>query len=159
MTTGPLDEWSQHLGTELFTSDWLTLDAGRLEAFRSSALLGPGDIPTLPSMPGDDDPVDGTYLLALVLHFKHNNNPVRVDGYYGLNYGYDRVRFIAPVQVGQRVRLRSTVTRVTERGAGGVLVRTANVMEVDEAARPAMQVDALSLYLPQAGQQAGQQAE
>lgn len=52
-----------------------------------------------------------------------------------VNYGLDRVRFPAPVPVGSRVRLTSTVAEVTEVNGAVQLVADATV-EVEGATKP-----------------------
>lgn len=63
-----------------------------------------------------------------------------------INYGLDRVRFLAPVRAGARVRVRVTLLGAEPKGAG-VLVTTRNTVEVEGEARPAMLAEALTLYL------------
>ena len=57
---------------------------------------------------------------------------------YGLNYGFDRVRLIEPVVVGSRIRNRSELMDITERGDGRFLVKTENTVEIEHNEKPAM---------------------
>ena len=63
-----------------------------------------------------------------------------------LNYGTDRVRFPAPVHVGDRVRLRTTLKALTAH-ARGTLVHMEHVMETDRGDKPALVCERLSLAL------------
>lgn len=54
-----------------------------------------------------------------------------------VNYGLDRVRFTAPVEVGARIRMRSQITAV-EQVTGGVQLTTANTVEIEGRDRPAL---------------------
>ncbi len=54
-----------------------------------------------------------------------------------VNYGLDKVRFPAPVKVGDKVRMTSTIASVTE-VAGGVQVAMDNVIETEGATKPSV---------------------
>ncbi len=64
-----------------------------------------------------------------------------------LNYGYERVRFLAPVPPGARLRTRVAVTAVEPKGEGWLLT-TQNTVEIEDNDRPALVADALTLLLP-----------
>ena len=55
-----------------------------------------------------------------------------------LNYGLDRVRFIAPVKAGSQVRNRIKLVAVENRGNGRVLLTTENTIEVEGEPKPAL---------------------
>lgn len=63
-----------------------------------------------------------------------------------LNYGLNRVRFLAPVPAGARVRCRSQITSV-ETKASGNLVTTSHTLEIEGGERPALTAEALWLAL------------
>lgn len=63
----------------------------------------------------------------------------------GLNYGFDRVRFLQPVPVGGRVRMRARVTEVTESDAG-FRIALEQTFELQGSDRPACVADAVVLY-------------
>ena len=67
------------------------------------------------------------------------------DAATGLNYGVDKVRFIAPVKAGARVRNRIGLLSVEERGAEHLLLRTENKIEIEAEEKPAMLAVALVL--------------
>jgi acyl dehydratase len=73
-------------------------------------------------------------MLASV-HFNHN--PIRSPGMWGLNLGSDKVRFITPVFVGNRIRYRCTLEAALPHAHGVVLITT-NTAEVEGSERPAM---------------------
>ncbi len=58
------------------------------------------------------------------------------DGFaHALNYGYDKVRFPAPVPVGSRLRMRATITEVAEI-PGGAQVTTTQTIEREGGDKP-----------------------
>lgn len=63
----------------------------------------------------------------------------------GVNYGFERVRFVSPVPAGARIRGRFALTGAEARADGRVLVRIAAEVEVEGADRPALVADWLAL--------------
>lgn len=91
--------------------------------------------------------VHGFFTLSLVPHFAYMLAPP-VEGVMGvLNYGGDRLRFLAPVPVGSSLHARSRIVDVTHK-ANGVLVKTEIDIRVVDSDTPAVLYESLSLYLP-----------
>lgn len=66
------------------------------------------------------------------------------DGFaHGLNYGYNKVRFPAPVPVGSRIRMRVTVASVNE-VAGDVQVTTTQIIEREGSDKPVMVAESIA---------------
>ena len=55
-----------------------------------------------------------------------------------VNYGFDSVRFLAPVRAGKRVRGRFTLDSVDEKGPGRVLIRHRVSVEIEAEDKPAL---------------------
>ena len=64
-----------------------------------------------------------------------------------LNYGLDKVRFIAPVRAGKRVRNHIKITAVEDKGGGRFLVTTENTIEIDGEEKPALVAIALVMLM------------
>jgi len=60
-----------------------------------------------------------------------------------LNYGIDRVRFIAPVPSGAHVRSRVKLLTVEPKGEGRILITTENTVEVEGREKPALVANVL----------------
>ncbi len=63
----------------------------------------------------------------------------------GINYGFDRIRFMTPVKSGGRVRGRFTLTEVVDRTDKLIMFRYAVSIEIEGAAKPALTADWLTL--------------
>ena len=75
---------------------------------------------------------------------------------YGLNYGFDRIRMITPVLVGNRIRNHTRLLDVEERSAGQFLVKTENRVEIEGVEKPAMIAQWLCLFVyPEVEQRPG----
>jgi acyl dehydratase len=64
-----------------------------------------------------------------------------------INYGLDRVRFLAPVRAGARVRLLTRVLDATSKGPGRVLLKQEKTMEIEGEAKPAYVAEQLTLFV------------
>ncbi|MEL6888514.1 MAG: MaoC family dehydratase, partial [Pseudomonadota bacterium] len=69
----------------------------------------------------------------------------------GINYGFDRLRFLTPVRPGQRVRGHFTLTDAVARGDDGIMRTVALRIEIEGTDKPALVADWLSLALFDAG--------
>jgi acyl dehydratase len=65
----------------------------------------------------------------------------------GVNYGLDRVRFLAPVRSGARVRGRFTLDSVDEKGPGQWLLRHTVTVEIEAEDKPALTAVWLALIV------------
>ena len=84
----------------------------------------------------------GTLTLAMIDGFR--DDLVDLSGLaLGVNYGYDRVRFPAPVPTGSRVRARLEVLSVDDAGAGWWRFAERYTVDVEGAAKPACVADSL----------------
>jgi acyl dehydratase len=67
----------------------------------------------------------------------------------GVNYGWNRVRFPAPVPAGSRVRATAEVTEVEDVGGGWWQVVTRFTVEVEGSDKPACVADSVGRALPE----------
>ena len=59
-----------------------------------------------------------------------------------VNYGLDKVRFVAPVPVGSRVRMNAVITSITE-VSGGVQLGVTQTIEIEGGTKPAVVAEGL----------------
>ena len=62
-----------------------------------------------------------------------------------VNYGLDSVRFIQPVKVNSKVRLKVELTEVTEKKPGQWLLKATATLEIEGSDKPAYIAEPLSL--------------
>ena len=72
---------------------------------------------------------------------------VPTDAAAAFNYGLDKVRFLAPVKAGARVRLRVALMGIEPKGAG-VVLKTSNTLEIEGSDKPALIAESLALITP-----------
>src|SRR5262245_37071599 len=89
----------------------------------------------------------GYLTLALLARFTYEVGLVPADAGQAFNYGLERVRFMAPVRAGARIRDRVTLLAADEKGPGRVLVRAQHTIEVEGEDKPAMVAEALAMLV------------
>ncbi|MDX1418717.1 MAG: MaoC family dehydratase [Rubricoccaceae bacterium] len=148
----PLDAILATQGQELGASSWRTVDQELIDAFAEAT----GDhqwIHVDPERAARESPfgstiAHGLLTLSLMPALRAEIGGLPTEGVGRvINYGYDEVRFLAPVTVGSRIRLRAEVLEARPR-ARGALVKTRNTMEIEGGAKPAMVADSLVLLFP-----------
>ena len=93
----------------------------------------------------------GFLTLSLLSAFGHQALPQIADRRMGVNYGFDRVRFLSPVRAGARVRGRFSLAGLTRRPGGEVMLRYGVTVEIEGGDRPALAAEWLTLaYLTDA---------
>ena len=143
------------VGRELGVSQWTTLDQRRIDEFADCT----GDrqwIHVDVERARRESPLGTTiahgYLtLAMIAQstFEVLIEPAGIT--QALNYGLERVRFIAPVKSGARVRNRIKLVAAEPKGDGRFLLTTENTIEIENEAKPALVAQALVLATATAG--------
>jgi len=142
-----LDALEALAGTELGTSEWLTVTQEMIDRF-AEVTLDPQWIHVDRARAAAESPwgttiAHGFLTLSMLTHLMQSvpvNTP-RLEGVImGINYGLDRVRFISPVSRGKRVRAHAVVKSVELKPASIQTVTTITV-EIEDGPRPALVAD------------------
>jgi len=64
-----------------------------------------------------------------------------------INYGSDKVRYLAPVRVGKRIRSRQTVVEMNEKKPGHWLMKCAVTVDIENEETPALVAEILSMLV------------
>jgi acyl dehydratase len=87
----------------------------------------------------------GLLTLSLLPRFSYEAGLLPPDAASALNYGFDKVRFLAPVSAGSRVRDVLRLQSVQRKSPGQALIEVAHTVEIEGADKPALVASALSL--------------
>jgi acyl dehydratase len=139
------------VGREFGASKWVTVDQDRIDRFADCT----GDrqwIHVDVARARRESPFGGPiahgYLtLSLVAAMVMELGIIPPDAATGLNYGLDKVRFIAPVKAGARVRAHARLIAAEPQGGSRVLLRINCTLEVEGEAKPALVADLLCLLI------------
>jgi acyl dehydratase len=144
LTTAPIEELAERVGTELGVSDYVTIDQETVDEFAD--LTGDRQWIHCDPVRAAESPFGGTIAhgyLTLALAPRLLDQVLPLGGYaMAVNYGLDKVRFPAPMPVGDEVRMRVALdaadpipggcalklTLSFERAAGGKPVCVANTI-------------------------------
>ena len=147
-TLATLSDW---VGKELGTSKWVTVDQDRINEF--AHCTGDEqwihvDVERARRESPFGGPVAHGYLtLALLAELSMDIGVVPKDAKAAFNYGLDKVRFLAPVKAGARVRARISLMELTEQGGGRKLVKLNNTMEIEGESKPALIAETLAVLV------------
>jgi acyl dehydratase len=146
-----LDSLYDYVGRELGVSDWLTIDQARIDQFADCTddrqWIHVDVERARRDSPFGAPVAHGYLLLALLPHFYREVGVVPAGVRHTLNYGLERVRFLAPVRVGARVRGRVELLAAEARGEGRVLLKCRGTVEIEGEERPALVAETLSLLV------------
>ena len=141
MPVASLDEIRAKIGQEVGVSSWLTVDQPRIDAF-ADATEDRQFIHTDPAAAAQT-PFGGTiahgFLSLSLLSRMGAETMLLPNGLkMAINYGLDRVRFLAPVRAGSRVRGRFMLDSVEEKAPGEILMRHTVTVEIEGEDKPAL---------------------
>jgi acyl dehydratase len=148
-------EMSEHIGRELGVSDWVLIDQSRIDSF--AECTGDHqwihvDVERAKRESPFRGPIAHGYLtLSMVAPLSMQIGILPKDSAAGLNYGIDKVRFLAPVPAGARVRLRVVLASIEPREGGQAIMKTQNTLEVEGSQKPALIAETLALLVPEKG--------
>jgi acyl dehydratase len=148
MPVAPLAEIRDRIGQEVGVSSWLTMDQQRINEF-ADATEDRQFIHTDPEAAAQT-PFGGTIghgflTLSMLSRMAAEAMLVPDSIKMAVNYGLDRVRFIAPVRSGKRIRGRFRLDSVDEKAPGQLLLRHTVTVEIEGEEKPALTAEWLGL--------------
>ena len=141
-------ELQAHIGQQVALSEWLPITQERVNAFAEAT----GDHqfihldPERAAQTPFGGPIAHGFLTLSLLagELAKAGGGLKLEGTQMMvNYGLNRVRFIAPVRVGSRIRNRAVLQSVEE-GAGYVQLTLLNTVEIEGQDKPAMSAETVT---------------
>ena len=141
MPIATLDEIRGKVGQTVGVSDWIEVGQDRIAAF-ADATEDHQFIHIDPVMAAQT-PFGGTIAhgflsLSLLSRMAADAMLVPDTTKMAVNYGLDRVRFLAPVKAGKRVRGHFVLDSAEEKAPGQLLLNHTVTVEIDGEERPAL---------------------
>ena len=130
------------VGTEVGVSDWLTVDQPMIDLF-AKATHDHQFIHVDPERALTESPFGGTIAhgfltLSLLSAMNFDCVPRIREQTMGINYGFDRIRFMSPVKSGSRIRGHFTLAETRFRGAGMLMTTYDISIEIENEKKPAL---------------------
>jgi acyl dehydratase len=148
MPTASLDEIRSRVGSEVGVSDWLVIGQERIDAFAEATedrQFIHVDPAAAAQTPFGGTVAHGFLTLSLLSRMAAEAMLVPDGLKMAVNYGFDRVRFLAPVRSGKRVRGRFVLDSVEEKAPGQWQMRHNVTVEIEGEDKPALTAQWLTL--------------
>lgn len=145
LTIDGADDLKARVGEELGVSDWYHVTQERISAFADAT----EDFQWIHLDPerAKETPFGGTIahgLFTLSLGPKFSYEIFTMEGFaFGVNYGYGKVRFPAPVPVNSNLRMRASLLSVDD-VPGGLQITIQQTFEVEGGAKPVCVAESLA---------------
>ena len=135
-------------GEEVGVSDWVVIDQNRIDQFAEATTdyqwIHVDTDRAARELPDGKTIAHGYLTLALIPAL--TGNFIEVENLKrAINFGLNKVRFMAPVPAGARVRARATVTQARQR-AGALLLTSEVKIEIEGERKPACVAQTLGMY-------------
>ena len=148
MPIASIDDIKARIGQEIGLSDWILIDQAAIDSFadvtqdRQFIHVDPD---AAAQTPFGGTIAHGFLTLSLLSRMAAPVLLLPESTTMVVNYGFERVRFIAPVRSGKRVRGRFTLTSVEEKRPGQWQFLHAVTVEIEGEERPALTADWIGL--------------
>ena len=144
-----VEDLESYVGKELGATDWFKIDQERINKFADATL----DHQFIHVDPEQAAPIFGSTIahgflsLSLTSGMGEENALVVEGSKMSLNYGLDKIRFLAPVPVNSRIRMHSKIVEVKEKNPGQFLIKSEVTMELEGSEKPAFIAEQLGLWV------------
>ena len=150
MPIASLDEIRGKVGQPIGSSDWIEITQGRVSAFAEATedrQFIHVDPAAAAQTPFGGTIAHGFLSLSLLSRMAADVMLVPDTTRMAVNYGLDRVRFLAPVRSGKRVRGHFTLDSAEEKSPGQLLLKHTVTVEIESEDKPALTAQWLGLIL------------
>jgi acyl dehydratase len=144
-----LDAYQNMVGEEIGVSSWHLIDQKRIDLY-ADVIEDHQFIHVDPERAKKQTPfgttvAHGFLTMSLLSIMSYEVMPVIEGTTMGVNYGFDKLRFISPVRSGKRVRGRFTLAEARLRKPTELQSRTSVTVEIEGEDRPALVADWIGL--------------
>ncbi len=141
MPIASIEDIKARIGSEVGVSDWLLIDQPRIDAF--AEVTDDHQFIHVDQQAAAMSPFGGTvahgFLTLSLLSRMAADAMLRPDNIrMGVNYGFEKVRFLAPVRSGKRVRGRFTLASFEEKRPGQYQFVHQVAVEIEGEDKPAL---------------------
>ena len=141
VTLVPKEELANYIGQSGTPSEWFEMDQERINTFaectedRQFIHIDPE---AAAQTPFGGTIAHGFLSLSMLSHLVTQNGVALENTVMGINYGFDKVRFLAPVRAGKRIRSHSKLLEATEKDGNRILMKNEITIEIEGEETPAL---------------------
>lgn len=138
------------VGTEIGVSDWTEITQDQINTFAD--VTDDHQFIHIDPEKAAQTPFGGTiahgFLTLSMLSSMAGGTALVLDGIVmGINYGFEKVRFLTPVRAGKKIRGRFTLAEAVERNPGQWMLKYDVSVEIEGEAKPALMAQWLTLQI------------
>lgn len=144
----PLEKLKRKLGCELGVTDWLQINQERVNQFAECTLDRQWihiDEQAASKGPFGKTIAHGYLTVSLLSHFGENHMVIPKNCTRAINYGMNKLRLLAPITVGSKIRDKIAFTGLEEK-PNGVLITTSHTVEIEDQKKTALFAEMLTLF-------------
>jgi len=144
----PVEKLNDYIGKEIGHSDWFLVDQERINQFADVTIDHQFihiDEEKSKKGPFGSTIAHGFLTLSLLTHLTDTCRLIPEGTVMGINYGFDKVRFINPVKVNSRIRAAVKPLSAVERNPSQWLLKSEVNVEIENEEKPALVSEWLSL--------------
>ena len=144
----PVEKLNDYIGKEIGHSDWFLINQERINQFADVTIdhqFIHVDEEKSKKGPFGSTIAHGFLTLSLLTHLTESSRLIPEGTVMGINYGFDKVRFINPVKVNSRIRATVKPISAVERNPGQWLLKSEVNVEIENEEKPALVSEWLSL--------------
>ncbi len=150
MPVASLDDIRARIGEEVGVSRWLTVGQERIDGFADATedrqSIHPAPVAAAQT-PFGGTIAHGSLTLSLLSVMAAEAMLMPAGTRMAVNYGLDRVRFLAPVRAGRKVRGRFKLDSIEQKAPDQVLVRHLVTVDIEDEDKPALTALWLTLFI------------
>ncbi|MEH6608738.1 MAG: MaoC family dehydratase [Halioglobus sp.] len=146
----PKEEMAAAVGSKFEPSDWIEITQDRINTFADCTedhQFIHIDAEAAAKTPFGGTIAHGFLTLSLLSKMAEGNGIVPEGTIMGLNYGFDKVRFLTPVASGKRVRGHFEVLSVDQKGDNRFLIKQGISVEIEGEDNPALVAEWLGMMI------------
>ncbi|MEX3647272.1 MULTISPECIES: MaoC/PaaZ C-terminal domain-containing protein [Mycolicibacterium] len=147
---GSVDEAVATIGEELGVSRWVEIDQTRIDEFADVTMdhqwIHVDVEKAKAESPYGATIAHGFLTVSLIPGVSKDNYRVQ-NAKLGINYGLNKVRFLSPVKVGSRIRVRSQLADATPVGEDAVNLTVRHTVEIDGVDKPAAVAELIARFV------------
>jgi len=149
-TIGSVDDAVAAVGAELGVSSWLEVNQQRVDQFAEVTGVHQWihvDVERAKTESPYGTTIAHGFLTLSLIPALSKDNYVVENTKMALNYGLNKVRFLAPVPAGSRVRVRSELADAVTSGEDTVNLTVRHTVEIDGSEKPAAVAELNARYV------------
>ena len=147
-STMSLDEIRSYTGKEIGVSEWFELDQDKINGFADLTedhMFLHVNPEAAKATPFGGTIAHGLLTLSMMPVMAYQAVPGVEGTKMGVNYGYDKVRFMAPVKSGKRIRGHFVVKSVEDKGDGRFALNQEVSIEIEGEDKPALAAEWITM--------------